>query len=104
MAKVKVQVVERGGEFFVVPPTVVAEKSDNLVVNNTTTVGLAFVMQGVPNGPYGSVNKIEEIAAKSKKSMPIGGGAVDGEYMFQIVMLNGKKAVGNSDPVLIIDN
>jgi hypothetical protein len=98
-----VHVIESGGDFFVQPPIVSAEKNDSLRIINTTNEDLVFNL-GVPN-VVAPNDQTKLVKKNSKEAVNILNTAVDGTHQYQIVMLaSGKKAKGNSDPVLIIDN
>ena len=107
MAETKVYVVARDGEFFVFPPAIVLTDDDVLKIMNMTKEDLAFVVP--TNDPFGT--DVCDVVKKKGSNQPHGGRQVaKGQkqkpdvYTYQITMLqSGKKAKGNSDPMIIID-
>ena len=103
MPKVRIQVIESGGDFFVHPPTVSAEVTDTLRLINTTNEDLLFRFS--TNGIVGAGDQTKIVASGTRVNVAILNTAPLGAYVYQIIMIaSGKKAKGNSDPVLIIDN
>lgn len=103
MPKVRIHVIESGGDFFVQPPTVSAEVTDSLRIINTTNEDLVFRLS--TNGIVAAGDQTKIVASKDRVNVAILNAAPLGAYVYQILMVtSGKKAKGNSDPVLIIDN
>lgn len=106
---VKVHVVERNSEFLVWPPIVELEQGDSLEIVNTTAEDLAWAVPAGAFGPDAWAEAVQKRGGKghTPKQVPPRGGnqsATPGPYEYQIVMLkSGKKAKGNSDPMVIID-
>ena len=99
---VKVHVIESDGEIFVRPPAVSAEKTDSLRIFNATSEDLVFHIDA---DVVALADKTKIVKSQKKETLNILNSALDGSYPFQILMVkSGKKAKGNSDPVLIIDN
>ena len=103
MATKRAYVYKKSGlidDYKVFPPVIVLEQSDKFEVVNTVAGHDAFLT--IPDGPFeGGGVKGEKIGSKSRSSAkqpkP---GAFGIEYE---VKVDGKKASGNSDPVIIID-
>lgn len=104
MPKVRVHVVQLAdGEFAVQPAAVSADKNDSVTVINMTDEDLVFRFEHTT--VFNGGEKLEVVKSKQKKNIAIVNTAPDGVYPYQVVMLkSGKKAKGNSDPALIIDN
>lgn len=105
MPKVRVHIVVLAdGEFGVQPPVVSADKNDSITVINTTAEDAVFRFE-TTTVFQGGDQTVSLKANGGKKNLPIAGTAPDGVYPYQVVMLkSGKKAKGNSDPSIIIDN
>ena len=102
MPSVRVCVVESNGDFFVQPAAVAAEKNDSLRIHNLTNEDLVFRIDAT--SPFGAEQTVL-VKKGSKAKIPVSNTAADGPYPYQILMVqSGKKAKGNSDPMLIIDN
>ena len=103
MAKVRVHITESGGDFFVQPPVISAEAGDVIKIINTTNEDLVFRMD---NAVLGAADQTKVIKKKDRGGVTVLGTAVAGTSVsYQILMIDsGKKAKGNSDPLLIIDN
>ena len=86
--------------YKVFPPVIVVEKNDKFELVNTVDDHDAFLT--IPDGPFeGGGVKGEKIGPRSKSSAKTPREGVFGvEYE---VKVDGKKASGNSDPVIIID-
>jgi hypothetical protein len=112
MPKVRVRIFERDGEFYVEPPTVflgysaTAADNDKLRIFNSTAEDLVFQIDSDEVFGAAAGTQAQLIKAGKSAKIPVVATAVDGkEYAYRIFMVkSGKKAKGNSDPVLIIDN
>jgi hypothetical protein len=117
MARTPVVVVERNGEFFVEPPMVIMSKpkagpppvpGDSIMIINTTSEDLVLRIEAP--GVFGAAAVLRVLAkrgggAGSRFVGDVQNGAADGEYPYQVLMIqSGKKAKGNSDPMIIIDD
>jgi hypothetical protein len=109
MAKVRVTVIEREGEFVVEPPIAIlsfngsAANADKLKIFNTTTEDLIFRIESAV--PFGAQPQLKVIRTGDAFTWTVDVGSVDGRYTYQIFMTKaGKKAKGNSDPAILIDN
>ena len=105
MAKKKVMVIEKDGEFFVDPPAVELEfkqgSADELKVINRTNEDLVWRVEDVT--AFGAA--VLEIVPRRKISGAKVAQNVSGVFEYQVLMIrSGKKAKGNSDPVIIIEN
>jgi hypothetical protein len=96
------------GEFRVFPPVVVltgraAANTDDLTVVNHTGEDLIW---NVPAGPFDPANSHAETVGKGggKSAAPQNARQADVATPYVIFMLqSGKKATGNSDPVIIVE-
>jgi hypothetical protein len=86
--------------YKVFPPVIVLDQSDKFELVNTVDDHDAFLT--IPDGPFtGGAVKGEKIGPKSKSTAKQPKAGTFGvEYE---VKVDGKKASGNSDPVIIID-
>jgi hypothetical protein len=105
MAKKKVMVLEKDGEFFVDPPAVELEfklgNPDELKLINRTNEDLVWRVEDAT--AFGAA--VLEIVQKKKISPAKTVQNVSGVFEYQVLMIkSGKKAKGNSDPVIIIEN
>lgn len=111
MAKSRVTVVEKDGEFFAEPPVTILAAADKLKIINATSEDLVFrfeaatVLKEVVGGVAQPVaDVLREIRSGRGRLYEVDGAAPEGRYPFQLMMVaSGKKAKGNSDPVLIIE-
>ena len=104
MPKIRVHVIESGGDFFVQPGIVSAEKNDSFRIINRTNEDLVFYIKDASVLKNAS-DQTKVVDATKKVAIDLSNNAADGSYEYQILMVqSGKKAKGNSDPVLIIDN
>jgi hypothetical protein len=99
----RVQIVERSGEFFAEPGTVELDGNQSLKIVNRTDEDLLWV---VPNAAvFGAVVTETVLSKKLSSIKQVVNNPAAGIYEYQILMLkSGKKAKGNSDPVIIIDS
>jgi hypothetical protein len=107
MAKKSVRVVFENDEFKVVPPKVKLKFNkrdkigDQLTLENRAGEELVWILQD-PR-PFGQ--EVLEIVKNGKDSPERTARDAPGEYPYQVLMISsGKKAKGNSDPVIIIEN
>jgi hypothetical protein len=105
MAKKKVMVIEKDGEFFVDPPAVELEfkpgAADELKIINRTNEDLVWRVEDA--AAFGAA--VLEIVPRRKISVAKTAQNVSGVFDYQVLMIkSGKKAKGNSDPVIIIEN
>ena len=106
--KKKVLVLFKDGEFVVDPPTVELEFTgggggggDQLRLVNRTNEDLVWSLEDTT--AFGA--PILEIVKSNKLSPPKTVANVTGVFEYQVLMIkSGKKAKGNSDPVIIIEN
>jgi hypothetical protein len=103
--KKKVFVVRRNDEFFVIPPVIDLEfkggNGDELKLQNKTDEDLLWVVSDAI--AFG--NAVQEIVAAKGTSTAKTAQNVSDLFEYQVLMLkSGKKAKGNSDPVIIIEN
>ena len=86
--------------YKVFPPVIIVEKNDKFELVNTVDDHDAFLT--IPDGPFeGGAVKGERVGPKSKSTAKAPREGIFGvEYE---VKVNGLKAQGNSDPVIIID-
>ena len=107
MANRKVHVFESDGEYRVHPPLIELDGStpDNLIVRNNTNDDLVVYF------PAKSVHLTDAVAMPLDKGKKITVTAVtqtagnSNAYSYQVIApKSGKKAKGNSDPVLIVEN
>src|SRR5262245_27190817 len=103
-AKKKVHVIAKGDEFIVDPPAVEldGQGGDQLKLVNRTQEDLVWSVQDTTAFGGGAVLEI----VKSKRISPAKTAQnVSGVFEYQVLMIkSGKKATGNSDPVIIIEN
>ena len=106
----KVVVVDIGGEFFVQPAAAVLEKgssasnNDFVKIYNAANEDAVFYIS--TNTVFGAaVSQTQIIASKKSIQLQLDNGAAAGVYSYQVLMVaSGKKAKGNSDPVIIVEN
>jgi hypothetical protein len=108
MANKKVHVFDADGEYRVHPPLIELDGGvpDTLIVRNNTSEDLvlyvgakAFNANDPVAVPIPQGKKVNLIAVSQ------GGGGASNAYAYQVIApKSGKKAKGNSDPVLIIEN
>lgn len=106
MPKIKVHVVKSGQDFFVQPAIVAVEKNDQLRIINATEESLVFHVKDTAILKT-DTDQTKVVAKNDRVTIDLTGNTLtDGkQFEYQIFMLeSGKKAKGNSDPVLIIDN
>lgn len=113
-SNVKVVIVEREGEFFVQPAVAVLEKDssegsngrdhDRLKIYNATDEDAEFrIGSDVPFGD--ATPKRAPIGSRRSIQLQVVDTAVEGSYIYEVWMVaSRKKAHGNSDPMLIIEN
>ncbi len=110
MAKVNVFIVQQDGEFVVQPAITVLDPAagDKLKIFNMTKDDIVFRL----DLPVGSASPFTAAGNESLDDIPKGGvltrqvlgAAPAATYTYEIFMRqSGKKAKGNSDPMLIID-
>ncbi len=98
----KVNVVERGGEFLVLPPMIEISlngggAADKLKIKNHTNEALVWI------SPEFGVTELVLAHTESSIKSPAAT-TTPGAYDYQIFMVSSsKKAKGNSDPMVIID-
>src|SRR5262245_37102068 len=100
MAKKKVMVIEKDGEFLVDPPAVELEfkpgNADELKLINRTSEDLVWRVEDAT--AFGAA--VLEIVQRRKISGAKVVQNVSGVFEYQVLMVrSGKKATGNSDPV-----
>jgi hypothetical protein len=103
--KRKVLVLFKDGEFVVDPPTVELEfqggNGDQLRLVNRTNEDLVWSLED----PAAFGASILEIVKSNKFSQVKTAASITGVFEYQVLMIkSGKKAKGNSDPVIIIEN
>ncbi len=101
----KVHVVDLKGRFRVLPPMVELVPGDTLRIVNHTGEDLAWVVSepSLFSGEVGEIVK-RKSAGNPPQGRVVSKEATPGPHDYQIVMLkSGKKARGNSDPMIIID-
>jgi len=107
----KVVIVDAGGEYLVQPAAVLLEKTgagqgDTLRIFNAsqTDDALFFIADG---SVFTNNAAPQSVVIPKKKSitLQLDNGAAANVYTYQILMIqSGKKAKGNSDPVIIVEN
>lgn len=100
MAKVRAYLYEVDGFVFVYPPVSVLKKGDTFELINTADEAGVW---SVPEGPFeGGAFKDEPIPKKHSSSAK-----TVRDHPFLVVKYNahvgGKRAIGRSDPIIIID-
>jgi hypothetical protein len=86
-------------EYRVYPGVVVLEKNDELELVNVSGDEATWE---VPAGPFTAQPSSDPVANKHGKTKTVLANA-DAQAVEYVVKVNGKKAHGNSDPVIIID-
>jgi len=86
-------------EYRVFPGVVVLEKNDDLELVNVS--GNVAIWR-MPAGPFSNLPVTESVPNKHGKTKKVLANA-DAQAVEYEVLVNGKKAKGNSDPVIIID-
>ena len=105
MANKKVTVVFKDGEFFVDPPVVTLKfrpsgGADTLKLSNRTDEDLIWNLEDP--SPFGA--PILELVKKGRVSADRKAKKAPGTYSYQVLLVrSGRKAKGNSDPVIIIE-
>ena len=105
MAKTRALVSERSGEFVVEPPLIELTGGDTLRVLNNTDEDLVWIVGDTTLFNGGAV--VETVASRklSQPKTAVNTPNFSGFAAYQVVMLkSGKKAKGNSDPVIIVEN
>ena len=102
----RVQIIERDGEFYAEPPYIELDpgsgNNSKMKIVNRTDQECTWLVTNTTLFQGGIV--AEPVAAKSLSAVKTINNAVPaGVYEYQVIMKNGKKAKGNSDPVIIID-
>ena len=102
----RVQIIERDGEFYADPPYVELDpgsaNNSKMKIVNRTDQECTWVVTSTTLFQGGIV--AEPVAAKGLSTLKtVANAAAPGVYEYQVIMKNGKKAKGNSDPVIIID-
>lgn len=106
MAKKKVHVVFKDAEFVVDPPVVELQfqaggANDQLKLINRTDEDLVWSLED----PAAFGAAVLEIVRRKSISAAKSPQNVSGVFEYQVLMIkSGKKAKGNSDPVIIIEN
>ena len=106
-SNLKVVIVDIGGQPTVQPGAALLEKTgagqgDILKIYNSLGEDAIFYM---PNpAPFGAAAQTEIIGSKKSITRQLDNAAVAGTYTYQILTISGKKAVGNSDPMIIVEN
>jgi len=101
----RVQIVEKDGEFYAEPGSIELDpgspSNKTLKIVNRTGEDLTWVVTNTTL--FGAV-VAETVAARGISTLKtVAAAAPAGVYEYQIIMKSGKKAKGNSDPVIIID-
>ena len=86
-------------EYRVYPGIVVLEKNDDLELVNVSGDTAIWTM---PAGPFSHLPVTEPVPNKHGKTKKVLADA-EAQAVEYVVEVNGKKAKGNSDPVIIID-
>ncbi len=114
MPQVNVFVVQQDGEFVVQPAIAVLVPGDKLKIFNTTQDDIVFRLDVPVGSPYPftapaplgpqSLDEIAKGGVLAREVLPPLPAVRPGIYTYEIFMRqSGKKAKGNSDPMLIID-
>jgi len=107
MAAKKVHIYESDGEYRVHPPLVELDGSvpDTLVVKNNTTDDLVFYVGPKVFHATDPVARPLEAGKKVTLTAQSQGANNSNAFTYQVMVpKSGKKAKGNSDPVIIIEN
>jgi len=86
-------------EYRVYPGIVVLEKNDDFELVNVSGDTAIYEM---PAGPFANAPITESVQDKHAKNKTVLGNA-SAQAVEYVVKVNGKRAKGNSDPVIIID-
>jgi hypothetical protein len=89
-------------EYRVFPGIVVLEKNDDLELVNVSGDVAIWKMPAGPAGPFSNLPVTESVGNKTGKTKKVLADA-SAQAVEYVVEVNGKKAKGNSDPVIIID-
>jgi hypothetical protein len=106
LANKKVNVEFKDGKFIADPPVVRLKFNhktggDELTLSNRTDEDVIWNLED----PTAFGAPILEVVKSRKKSTPRTARNVKGEFHYQVLMIkSGRKAKGNSDPVIIIEN
>lgn len=104
MAKTKTYIVEKDGEFLVQPAITSADLGDTWKIFNTTSEDLVYRFAD-GTSPFTGGSQLDDLKVGGKLTRTIQTTGVAGSYTYEIfVRKSGKKAKGNSDPSIIIDN
>jgi hypothetical protein len=100
----KVQVFDRGGEYFADPPVIDVAGSESVrIINHTDEELLWRVSDPAPFGA--AVSEVIPKKSGSTARSPVNTPGLVGVFAYQLIGLSsGKKAKGNSDPVIIVEN
>jgi hypothetical protein len=105
MSEVPVRISRKDGSFIARPAKVHLHPGDTFVLTNNTNQPLVFRLDS--RVPFGSQPRLAEIGKgktmRRRARRPSWTGHK--EFAYQILMIeSGRKARGNSDPVIVIDN
>ncbi len=105
MANQKTHIVQRGEEVFVLPPVADLSPGDQWKIVNHTTEDWSVTLSAAlcDDGGPGPVGVKRPVAAAAHLPLKIHMHAPKGAYEYQVVSKSGRKARGNSDPMVIID-
>lgn len=98
---VKVYIVTRDSEFLVVPPAVALTHNDSFQIVNLTDQDFEWSMGPEP---FGAPIDHEPVKKGANPAKPVKTNKLLAFYSYELATkIGGKKARGNSDPIIIID-
>jgi len=110
MSIVRVAVIQAGGQYLVRPPLVfllrnpAAPQADQLRISNHTGYALQIGASG--EWPFSAVPP-QGLDPGGQLTLNLAGGVDKGMYTYQVMVQVGQKqvrAIGNSDPVIIVED
>jgi len=106
MTEVIVKITRKGQSFIARPAKAPLRPGDTFILENKTDQPMVFRLES--RVPFGNQRRLVEVGERGKTMKrrarrPSWRG--QREYPYQILMIeSGRKAKGNSDPVIVIDN
>src|SRR5262245_65787883 len=105
MAKKRVQVFDRNGEYVADPPLAELSSADTFKIMNNTDEDLVWVVSDSTLFQGGAIAEVVQARKFSNVKNPTNAANFSGFASYQLIgTKSGKKAKGNSDPVIIVEN
>lgn len=105
MPKRKVHVFDKQGEYFAEPPIIELTGADQLRIINHTDEDLIWRFSDTTAFTGGAILEVVPKKGGSPQKSPVNTANFFGVFSYQLIgVTSGKKAKGNSDPVIIVEN